>query len=173
MNQNPKYNLKQKKLYNLIRKIRMVVFDFDGVFTDDRVLVLEDGTEGVFCFRGDGLGLKKLKQKAIALLVISSEVNPVVTVRCKKLGLPCVQGCDDKVCILEAKAKKLKIPLEEIAYVGNDINDIGCLKKVGLPVCIAGSPPELLDIARYITKSKGGYGAVREFCDFVVMVKNE
>lgn len=154
-----------------IRKISLVVFDFDGVFTDNRVLVLQDGSEGVFCSRADGLGLEALRKMGIQLLVISKETNPVVTARCRKLNLPCIQSCDDKVSALREAADRLSINLKNIAFMGNDINDLECMKIVGLPVCVADSHKSVLKAAKYITKARGGYGAVREFCDFVAQVK--
>ena len=121
------------------KQIQMIVFDFDGVFTDNRVLVLQDGTEGVFCSRADGFGLGAAKKLGIRLLVISTEKNPVVGARCKKLNIPYIQGCDNKSQILQMEANKLGISLDNIAYLGNDINDIECLEIVGLPACVSDS----------------------------------
>ena len=168
------YNFSKKDgsgLYALIRKIEMVVFDFDGVFTDNRVLVIQDGTEGVFCSRADGFGLGAVKKLGIRLLVISTEKNPVVGARCKKLNIPYIQECENKSQILQMEANKLGISLNNIAYLGNDINDIECLEIVGLPACVSDSYSEVIAVSKYVTKAKGGYGAVREFCDFIVNVK--
>lgn len=160
------------KLRLIVGNIKMIVFDFDGVFTDNKVLVLQDGTEGVFCNRSDGLGLTEIKNRGIKTLVISTEKNPVVTARCKKLGIKCIQGCEDKLETLLKEAKKNNITLNEIAFLGNDTNDLDCLKEVGLPVCVADSHPAVLKVCKYITKRTGGNGAVRELCDFIVMSKN-
>lgn len=157
---------------NIARKIRMIAFDFDGVFTDNRVIVSQDGSEAVICNRSDGLGLEAVRDRGIATLVISTESNSVTSVRCKKLKVPCFQSCKDKLKVLEEQAGKFGISLQEIAYMGNDINDLGCLKKVGLPVCVSDSHPDVLKCALYWTKSPGGSGAVREFCDFVIKVKD-
>ena len=162
---------KRERLFHLARQVEMIVFDFDGVFTDNRVLVLEDGTEGVFCSRSDGFGLEAARRLGVKLLVLSKEKNPVVSARCKKLDLPCIQGCDHKRDMLTEEAGRLGIPLENIAYMGNDINDIECLKIVGLPVCVADAYPSVKSVSLYVTESKGGHGAVREFCDFIVEVK--
>ena len=158
--------------YKIARKIRMIAFDFDGVFTDNRVIVSQDGSEAVICNRSDGLGLEAVRNKGIATLVISTESNPVTSVRCKKLKVPCFQSCKDKLKVLEEQAGKFEISLQEIAYMGNDINDLDCLKKVGLPVCVSDSHPDVLKYALYLTKSPGGSGAVREFCDFIIKVKD-
>lgn len=144
-------------------KIKLVVFDFDGVFTDNSVYVNEDGKESVRCFRGDGIGLKNLSKLGIGALVLSSEVNPVVSKRCEKLGMRCIQGVKDKLADLH----RLRIPLEEIAFVGNDVNDLSCLKAVGLPIVVHDAHPDVLDHAKYITRANGGHGAVREVCDML------
>ncbi|MCK4821603.1 HAD hydrolase family protein [bacterium] len=162
----------KKTLYRIVSKIRLVAFDFDGVFTNNQVLVLQDGTEGVLCNRSDGLGLRAIKDHGIAILVISTEVNPVVSARCKKLDLNCIQGSDNKLKVLEEEAEKLNISLREVAYLGNDINDLECLKKVGLSACVADSYPEILKVCKYITQLLGGKGAVREFCDFILKARN-
>ncbi len=163
----------EKQIQSIARKIKLIVFDFDGVFTDNKVLVLQNGTEGVFCNRSDGLGLSAVKKQGIITLVISTEINSVVSVRCKKLGIKCIQGCDNKLKILLKEARKLNIKLDEIAFLGNDINDLDCLNKVGFPGCVADSHPDVLRVCQYVTKHSGGNGAVREFCDFIVRVKNE
>jgi len=162
-----------KALYQIARKIRMVAFDFDGVFTNNLVLVLQDGAEGVLCNRSDGLGLQALKNRGIATLVISTEANPVVKNRCKKLKLPCFHGCNNKLKVLEEQVNKLNISLKEVAYLGNDVNDLECLNKVGLPSCVSGSHPEVLKSCLYLTKLPGGGGAVREFCDFILKAKDD
>jgi 3-deoxy-D-manno-octulosonate 8-phosphate phosphatase (KDO 8-P phosphatase) len=155
----------KRTLKKLVRQIKVVAFDFDGVFTDNRVLVTEDGKEAVFCWRSDGLGLAMIKNKGLYPLVISTEINPIVTIRCKKLEIPCVQGCKDKLRSLKRETKKLGINLKKVSFVGNDTNDISCLKNVGFPICVSDSHPEILTLGKYITKAKGGFGAVREVCD--------
>ncbi len=160
-----------KTLDQIAAGIEFIVFDFDGVFTDNRVLVLEDGREAVFCSRADGFGLDAVRRCGVELLVLSKEVNPVVSARCKKLKLRCIQGCDNKKEVLLKEAERLGIPLERVAYMGNDINDIECLEVVGLPACVSDAHPHVLRISTYVTEAKGGYGAVREFCDYIAGVK--
>ncbi len=167
-------NMKDKKqIQSIAKKIKLIVFDFDGVFTDNRVLVLQNGIEGVLCSRADGIGIEVVKKMGINLLVLSKEKNKVVSVRCKKLDIPCIQRCDNKSEVLKQEAGKLGILLKNVAYMGNDINDLECIKMVGLPVCVSDSYPDIRNNSLFITKAKGGYGAVREFCDFIVKVKNE
>lgn len=152
-------------LNDLIRRIRLVAFDFDGVFTDDAVYVLQDGTEAVRCFRGDGLGLRKLERLGIASVIISTESNPVVSQRACKLKIRCVQDCRDKRAVLEELAAELGVALAETAFVGNDINDLACLRCVGLPVVVRNAHPDIVPLALYQTRIGGGQGAVREVCD--------
>lgn len=148
-----------------IQKIQLIAFDFDGVFTDNMVYTFEDGREAVKCSRSEGLGLQKLKVLGIDTIVISTEKNPVVAARCRKLGLACIYGCENKLTTLMEIAKQRSISLEHIAYVGNDINDIPCLKYAGFPVVVKDAHPDVLSFARYRTTCSGGNGAVREICD--------
>ena len=150
-----------------LRAVRMVAFDFDGVFTDDAVYVSEDGRESVRCWRGDGLGLRKLDALGIATVILSTEVNPVVGVRARKLRIQCVQGLNDKRGALDRVASEAGVPLSGVAYVGNDINDALCFSAVGLPIAVSNAHPDVRGCARYRTSTSGGYGAVREVCDCI------
>ena len=146
-------------------RVRFVAFDFDGVFTDDAVYVTQDGVEMVRCWRGDGLGIRKLEAAGIGTAILSTEVNPVVGVRARKMRIRCVQGLEQKLLALETLASESGIGLEHFVYVGNDINDLPCFSSVGVPVAVANAHPEVLASVRYRTKTPGGYGAVREVCD--------
>lgn len=150
---------------DIIREIRLIAFDFDGVFTDNMVYVFEDGREAVRCSRGDGMGLQKLKRLGIETLIISTERNPVVSARAQKLNIRCVQDCPDKRAELEKITQELGISLAQTAFVGNDINDRACLTCVGLPIVVQDAHPDVLPLARYRTQRSGGKGAVREICD--------
>jgi YrbI family 3-deoxy-D-manno-octulosonate 8-phosphate phosphatase len=154
-----------KSLQELIRHVRLVAFDFDGVFTDNMVFVFQDGREAVRCSRGDGLGLQKLKRRNVAAVIISTETNPVVSARSLKLGLRAIQGCDDKVQALESVCQEMGLPFNQVAFVGNDINDLPCLCEVGLPIVVGDAHPDVIPYARYQTRALGGHGAVREICD--------
>jgi 3-deoxy-D-manno-octulosonate 8-phosphate phosphatase (KDO 8-P phosphatase) len=148
-------------------RVRLVVFDFDGVFTDNTVLIDGEGGEAVRCWRSDGLGLSKLKALRIPTWVISTETHPVVSRRCQKLGIPCRQGIDDKAGELAKLAGELGVALSEVVYVGNDINDIGCLRSAGIAIVVLDAHPDVLSHARYRTARAGGFGAVREVCDWI------
>ncbi|MEP6893625.1 MAG: 3-deoxy-D-manno-octulosonate 8-phosphate phosphatase [Gaiellaceae bacterium] len=147
--------------------VRLVVFDFDGVFTDNRVWTSETGAESVACSRSDGLGLRRLDEIGVAYAVVSTETNPVVGVRAAKLGIDCVQGVEDKLAVVRAEAAVLGVSLEAVAYVGNDVNDAECLGAVGLPVVPADAWPEVVPLARIVLSRPGGHGCVRELCDAI------
>lgn len=158
-------------LGRLVRNVRLVVFDFDGVFTDNRVLVGEDGREFVFCHRADGLGLGYLRQSGVDCLVLSLETNPVVARRCEKLKLDYYQGCTDKWALLQRILREKGIDRSQVAYVGNDINDLACMGQVGLAICVADAYPEVKSVAGLVTRRRGGEGAVREICDLLLKLR--
>lgn len=155
-------------LREALGRVEFVAFDFDGVFTDNRVFVDENGVESVACSRLDGFGLQALREAGIGLVVLSTEVNPVVSARCKKLALDCVQGLDDKAAALRDQIAERGVSAERTAYLGNDVNDIECLQLAGVPVGVADSHPCVLPHVAFTTTAAGGRGAVREFCDLVV-----
>lgn len=164
--------LKKKILY-LAKNIRFVVFDFDGVFTDNRVFINEKGEELVACNRSDGLGLARLKQLGLELLILSAEPNPVVRRRAEKLKIRCIYNCKDKLKILLLEVKRKGFNIKQVAYIGNDINDAVCLEAVGLPIVVADAHKDVLRCACYKTRLKGGRGAVREVCDLIFLAKTE
>ena len=158
---------------DLLRRVRLIVFDFDGVFTDNAVWVLEDGRELVRCTRMDGIGLDRLRALGIHLAIVSTEVNPVVSARARKLKLRCIQACDDKAAAVRGLAEELGVALGETAFVGNDVNDLPALTLVGLPVVVADAHEDVHPVARWRTSRPGGHGAVREICDTVARAHEE
>ena len=155
------------ELQPLLRRVRLAVFDFDGVFTDNRVWVNEAGEELLAFSRSDGLGLRRLDEVGVRYLIVSTEPNPIVGARAVKLNAECVQGVDDKLAVVFERTEELGVALEDTAYVGNDINDADCLRAVGLPVVPADAWPEIQPLARWVLSRSGGAGCVREFCDGV------
>jgi YrbI family 3-deoxy-D-manno-octulosonate 8-phosphate phosphatase len=151
----------------LLERVRLAVFDFDGVFTDNRVWVNERGEEALAFSRSDGLGLRRLDEVGVGYLIVSMESNPIVGARAEKLQARCVQGVTDKLAVLREDTAVTGISLEEIAYLGNDVNDAECLRAVGLPVVPADAWPEVKPLARWVLSRSGGNGCVREFCDGV------
>jgi 3-deoxy-D-manno-octulosonate 8-phosphate phosphatase (KDO 8-P phosphatase) len=156
-----------RPLEPLLERVRFAIFDFDGVFTDNRVWVNEHGEELLAFSRSDGLGLRRLDEVRVQYLILSMERNAVVGARARKLRADCVQGIDDKLGVVQERAGRLGVALEETAYVGNDINDAECLRAVGLPVVPADAWPEVMPLARWVLSRAGGDGCVREFCDSV------
>jgi N-acylneuraminate cytidylyltransferase len=161
--------LKRQPLHHLLRKYPMqaLVLDFDGVFTDNKVIVSADGLESAICDRSDGFAIQSLQRRGFPILVLSTEKIPIVRVRSQKLGLECIHGVDDKVAILETWLKDKRIDPEHTIYVGNDINDLGCMEMVGMPIAVADAFPEVLGAARCILTARGGHGAVREIATAV------
>lgn len=145
--------------------IELVIFDFDGVFTDNTVYVSETGAESVKCSRSDGLGLSRLRSVGVDALIVSTEKNPVVSIRAKKLGLECIQAVQNKAEVLKKLAIDRNLDLSSMMFLGNDINDIPALKIVGFPVAVANAYEEIIPYTIHITKRAGGNGAVREICD--------
>lgn len=150
-------------LLERINKIKLVAFDFDGVFTDNTVYVDEDGKESVRCWRGDGIGLRKLEKLGIKCVVISGESNSVVSHRCAKMRIACSCGIQDKL----ARLKEIEPDLSCVAYVGNDLNDLECLRAVGFPIVVGGTSYVECGECSYRTEREGGRGAVREVCDMI------
>jgi YrbI family 3-deoxy-D-manno-octulosonate 8-phosphate phosphatase len=160
-----------EQIYSLISAIRVVAFDFDGVFTDNTVYVAQNGIESVRCWRSDGIGLARLRGLEVHTVILSTEDNPVVTVRAKKLKTECRQGIGDKAAAIVEFCHLLDIDPQQAAFVGNDVNDIPALKAVGLPIAVVDAHPEILPHVLYRTISKGGQGAVREVCDLIFHAK--
>lgn len=156
---------------HLLARLRLVVFDFDGVFTDNTVWITQDGVESVRCWRSDGLGLARLREYDVHAWIVSTEKNPVVSARARKLKLPCRQGVDDKATAIGEICQELAISPAVAAFVGNDINDVPAFKAVGLPIGVADAYPEALEHVAARTFARGGFGAVREVCDWVVAAK--
>jgi YrbI family 3-deoxy-D-manno-octulosonate 8-phosphate phosphatase len=156
-----------------LKSIQLLAFDFDGVFTDNTVIISENGEESVRCWRSDGLGLSLLKKLGIHLHIISSEQNLVVSKRAKKLGIECIQGIDNKAKALKKISSNLDIDMKNVMFVGNDINDIPAFKIAGFPVCVADSHQSVVEYASYKLKKDGGKGAVREVCDLIYYAHDE
>jgi YrbI family 3-deoxy-D-manno-octulosonate 8-phosphate phosphatase len=158
------------KIERKIQKIKLFALDFDGVITDNRVFIDDDGKESVVCDRSDSLGLKMLREKRpeITVIVISKETNNVVKARCDKLKIASMTGIDDKLTTFKEIVARANLDPEQVAYIGNDVNDIECITFAGVGVAVADSDPKVLAVADYITCKKGGRGAIREFIDIVL-----
>ncbi len=150
--------------------VRAVVTDFDGVHTDDTALVDSEGREFVRVSREDGMGVSLLRRAGIPMLILSTETNPVVRARAEKLRVPVLQGIDDKQAALADWAAENGIALTDIAYLGNDVNDVSAMRSVGWPVAVADAHPMVRSEARVVLRAAGGQGAVRELIERVLQV---
>lgn len=151
-------------------RIDLLALDFDGVVTDNRVWVDEKGREMVAAYRSDSLIINKLKQAGVQVVILSSEVNPVVAARAKKMGVEAVHGVNihEKGDVLKELLAERKIDPAHVVYVGNDINDLPCFDLVGWSVAVADALPEVVRAADYVLSKPGGHGAVRELCDLIL-----
>ena len=150
-----------------LKSIRLIAFDFDGVFTDNKVLTNQDGSESVSCWRSDGIGISRITNLGIIVVIVSTETNHVVNMRALKLKIPCFQSIDNKGAAIIDICNKFNVSIENTMFVGNDINDIPALKIVGFPVGVLDSYDEINSYIKYKTSKPGGYGAVREICDLM------
>ncbi|WP_225855733.1 acylneuraminate cytidylyltransferase [Microbacterium algeriense] len=148
--------------------VRAVVTDFDGVHTDDTAIVDADGGERVRVSREDGMGVSLLRRAGIPMLILSTEVNPVVRARADKLRVPVLHGIDDKESALRSWAEQNAVALADIAYLGNDVNDLPAMRIVGWPVAVADAHPLVREEARVVLTRRGGDGAVRELVERVL-----
>jgi N-acylneuraminate cytidylyltransferase len=147
--------------------VEALALDFDGVMTDDGVWVEEGGREGVRVTRADGLGVARLRELGLPIVVISKERNPVVAARCQKLQLECLQAVDAKDEALAAWAQRKGVDLAGVVYVGNDVNDLPAFSRAGCAAAPADAHPSVLSAARVVLRAQGGHGAVREICDLI------
>ncbi|MGO2519130.1 MAG: cytidylyltransferase domain-containing protein [Microbacterium sp.] len=148
--------------------VKAVVTDFDGVHTDDTALIDSDGREQVRVSREDGMGVSRLRRAGIPMLILSTEVNPVVRARANKLRVPVLHGIEDKKSALAEWAAENGIALSDIAYLGNDVNDLAAMGSVGWPVAVANAHPLVRAQARIVLSRAGGKGAVRELIERVL-----
>lgn len=146
----------------------LLVYDFDGVMTDNRVLVDHLGGESVACTRADGLGVDIIRSLGLPQVILSTETNPVVRARAEKLKLPVLQGLADKrqalvdYCLAQGHA------LGRVLYAGNDVNDLAAMQMVGYPVCPADAHPSIRNLAYWVVSARGGEGVIREIADRLV-----
>ena len=150
--------------------IALVVFDFDGVMTDNTAWVDQNGVESVRVSRSDGMGVERLQKAGVTMMIFSSEPNPVVAARARKLDIPVVYGIGigDKGTRLANLLAEKGIDPAQVIYVGNDLNDLPCFPLVGCAVAVADSHPAALEQADLILTRNGGNGAVRELCEMIL-----
>lgn len=150
--------------------IRLIIFDFDGVVTDNSVITDQDGKESVLASRSDSMHIKTLKEKGIDFMILSSEPNNVVQARAKKMGVEAIHGVgmQDKGRAMRAALEKKNVKAEHVVYVGNDLNDLPCFEIAGWSVAVADAYPEAIRAADFVLSKNGGHGAIRELCEIVL-----
>ena len=151
--------------------VKFAVFDFDGVFSDNRVWTNDRGEESVACFRGDTMGLRRLDEVGVEYLILTSETNEAVAARARTMRVDIIKGVEDKLPVLRSEVERRGVSLAETSYLGNDVNDAECLAVVGLAVVPADAWAEVVPLARIVLERDGGRGCVREFCDAVWRAK--
>ncbi len=153
--------------------VELIVFDFDGVLTDNRVLVFDDGREAVMCNRADGLGFDCLRAAGIPTLIMSTERSPVVSARAAKLRVPVLQAVRDKGEALMSHCSTHGIDRERVMYVGNDVNDLPAMRLVGHRIAVADSNPAVMAIATHVIAARGGEGVAREIAEVLLGLDTE
>ena len=148
-------------------EISLIVYDFDGVMTDNKVYLNQDGKEMVQVNRADGLGISMLAELEFEQIILSTERNIVVQKRADKLGIPCIGAVDDKLRELKAYCRNKEIALENVLYIGNDINDIEVMRAVGWPLCPCDAHKSIRDISKFVMTTSGGNGVIRELLDII------
>lgn len=148
-----------------IKNIDLIVYDFDGVLTDNKVLVFTDGQEAVYCNRSDGMAIGIIKNRGVRQLILSTEENGVVAARAKKLNIEVLQGLKDKRSALKDFCRTHKYNLKKVVYIGNDINDLDAMSIVGYPVAPSDANVRIKTLALIVVKAKGGDGVVRELLE--------
>jgi N-acylneuraminate cytidylyltransferase len=149
-------------------KVKLLILDFDGVLTDNRVWVDENGRELVVANRSDSLGVNMLRQAGVEVMVISMETNPVVAARCRKMKISYIQSENDKQTAIQKVMAERCIDPAQVVYLGNDVNDLPCFPLVGWAVAVADALPEVARQADFVLSRPGGYAAVRELCDLIM-----
>ena len=157
-----------------IDNIEAIIFDFDGVFTNNKVYVDQNGNEIVECNRSDGLAFdllrKFFKEKSlkIKLFILSTETNPVVLARAKKLKIECYQGVNNKLDFIKVKFQKKENSKNKLIYLGNDLNDYAAMKYCNYSISPSDSHEKILSISDHILSAKGGEGCIREFSEKII-----
>tara|TARA_Y100000589_G_scaffold301944_1_gene313154 strand:+ start:1229 stop:1729 length:501 start_codon:yes stop_codon:yes gene_type:complete len=158
----------------LISQIKLLIFDFDGVLTDNKVYVNEKGEESVMCNRADGLAFEALKKVGIETIIVSTEKNKVVKRRAEKLNVKLIQGVSNKLLTVEQLAQDNGLGLNQIMFIGNDINDLSVIRKVGWSACPIDSHKLVKKSCTFIFNRKGGDAIARELVEdlfYIDMIK--
>lgn len=151
-----------------LKDIDLLVLDFDGVLTDNKVLLTQDGIEIVICNRSDGLAFDALKKLNMEVIILSTEKNSVVTKRAQKLQVLVRQGINNKLESIKELAHEKELDLKRIFYIGNDLNDYAAMQACGFSACPLDSHSKIKEISTFILDTKGGDGVVRDFVENII-----
>lgn len=150
---------------NIFNNIKLIVYDFDGVLTDNKVLVSSNGVETVICSRADGLAMHRIKKMGISQIILSTEESPIVKIRARKLGVPAINNVGDKKKTLKIYCRKHEINLSNVMYIGNDINDFEAMRIAGFPICPSDAHDKIKAVSKLVLSARGGCGVARELHD--------
>lgn len=158
---------KARSVAALLRRVKLWAYDFDGVMTDNTALVDQTGRESVRVNRSDGLAVYRLKAQGIAQIIVSTEENSVVQSRGRKLDIPVISGCQNKLEAVQKVCEEMNIQLKDVLFIGNDQNDLALLRQVGVKVCPADAYPAILKEVDYVCRANGGEGVIRELFELL------
>lgn len=165
--------LEEHALKSRLENIELLVMDVDGTMTDGAMYYSKDGDVMKRFYVRDGMGITLVQEANIRTAIITAETTSIVDTRAKKLKIPVViQGCKNKSTAIKDLSKELNISLDKIAYIGDDINDEGAMRLVGLACAPCDAHPLILELAHFILPSPGGRGAIRDLCDHLLIAKN-
>lgn len=165
--------MEQSRARTLAASLQLVAFDVDGVFTDGRFLMDEDGRELKVFDTQDGYGIRRLADSGCKIAIITGRRSGAVSARMRELDVPdVIQGCRNKLHSLQKLCSQYNLELDQVAYVGDDVPDLDALKAAGLGIAVANAVDALLENADIVTTRSGGRGAVREICDFILACKD-
>lgn len=158
-----------QEAYERARRIRLVIFDVDGVLTDGRIFITDGGDEMKAFHTRDGHGMKLLKYAGLETAIISGRTARCVEVRAKNLDIGMLyQGVEDKGAVFEELLERLRLTPEQAAYIGDDIIDLPVMRRCGFAACVPEAPAAVREHAHYVCKLPGGHGAVREWCEMIL-----
>jgi N-acylneuraminate cytidylyltransferase len=152
------------------KRIELIICDFDGVLTNNRVWTDQDGKETVAAFRSDSIRIRELQEIGVEVMILSSEPNPVVAARAKKMGVEAIHGVglQDKGRVMREVLAQKNVNAQNVIYIGNDLNDLPCFEVAGWSVAVADAYPEVIRAADHVLTRAGGHGALRELCDLIL-----
>ncbi len=156
------YKMPSKAVQEICKKIKLIVSDFDGVMTDNKVWINSKGEESVLCSRADGWAVKIMERMNLKVACLTTDPSNVVAARCHKIGIRYYYSDEKGMFLKKIITKEFRVPLNEIAFVGNDTNDLPAMQIAALSIAPQDAAPEILEIAMWRTVSRGGEGVLRE-----------